>query len=460
MSNVLVSLNENILRVSYYGTTGFQTTSVELSSDIAKDSEILDAQAFSTSLKDIISQVLPPKDKKPVISFLVEPENVILKFILVNKKDGDINEQLLAEVKSKLDGVSIEDLYFSYIKIAPFVYQLAGIKKDVMEKYLEVSNTVGLPLQSIVPWVSLLPRYVGSNSSAIFIVRNSKSPEETQSLATDMETGKQIIALSELNGIYFVGEYNKEKTTKELQSLIHDLSIYRRSVPINTIYTLGYQHFDLGETYQISPINLPGSEDESNKGAELHLLYNSVFVANPELLESQLNLLTLLPTPSIVKKSNALVLVGAGIAALVLVLGSVVLFGHLKNKSDSQLAANNMEESPVVLSETDSQPESSESTSSVKETLNKSDLALKIENGAGIPGIAGRLKETLATQGYKVLEVGNADTNRQNTLVKFKTSKMKYKDLLSADLKDYTLVFEDGLAEDSANDVLIVIGTK
>ncbi len=459
MSNLLVSLNENILKVSFYGIQGFKTKTLELSKDIVNDSTILDSKTFTQAVVQAVQELSPSKDAK--LNFLVEPENIILKFILVNKRDGDLEEQIINEIKTKLKDVNLDELYFSYIKIAPFVYQFMGIKKDVIDKYLEISNLSNIPVQSVVSWVMLLPKYENPGASSIFIVRNTAfASEETQTLAGDLERGKQIIALSELNGIYFVGEYTKETTSNELQTLVHDLSIYRREVPINEIYTLGYEHFDLGAQYKITPIQIPGQEAENSKGYELHLLFNEVVNTNPSLISTQLNLLNLLPLPVVDNKSKSLVAIGGVVAAVLLVGGGFLLFTHLKKPETKQVATNNP---PVVLSDSvnpTKAPESTESSPSVAK-LSKGDLSIRIENGAGIPGIAGKLKEKLDGLGYNVLEIGNASsTDHPTTLLKFKASKAKYEPLLKADMSDHTITVTEDLPETANYDVLITIGAK
>lgn len=452
MNNLTVSLNDNILKISSYDKDGLKGLSCDISNSVATDSKILDTEAFSKSLSDSILELLGAKAKSPQINFLIEPQDVILKFITVNKKDGDINEQIISEIKTKLDGDDIENLYFSYIKIAPFVYQFVGIKKDLLNMYFEIANKLGLSVSSVIPWVLLLPKFVNSGSPCIFILKSNHS-------------NKQIVALSELNGIYFSGVYEQEKTSKELHELVQELSVYKRATPINKVYTLNYSSFSLDPKYEISQLSIPGQDDQT-QGFESHLLLNAVTKSNVELLISQLNLINLIPLPAGEKKSTALVRTATflgTIAAVFLLIGGLVLYRNHKNvPSSSQLAANSNNNS-AVLSENTVNKETTESTSTTSTSdLKRNDLSVKIQNGAGISGVAAKARDYMQNLGYKVIEIGNFEnSDKQNTLVKIKTSKKEYKNLLINDLKaNYSLVVEDGLDETLNYDVLIVIGAK
>ena len=63
--------------------------------------------------------------------------------------------------------------------------------------------------------------------------------------------------------------------------------------------------------------------------------------------------------------------------------------------------------------------------------------------------------------GYKVLTIDTADSTRETTLLQFKKDKSVYKDLVTADLKDVVenVVVEETLADDSVNDLVIILGT-
>lgn len=444
MSNIVVSLNNNLLRVSYYGTEGFGGASLELSKDVAKDTHILDIEGFMEPLKSLISQVVPVGVKSHVkLNFLVEPEDVILEFATVSKNGEDVSSQVLSVIQSKLPkGTVLENLYFSYKKIAPFVYQFVGVDKDAIEHYLEISTKLGYELGCISPWVLLLPKLVNDNQPSIFISNAD---------------GRQVVVLSELNGVYFTGVYEKEKTQKELEGLVQQLSVYKRTVPITTIYTVNCGSFTLDPSYKVLPLEV-ATQVEAPDDFEVHLLFNEVFGAKVELLASSANLLTLLPVPVVEKPKVPVVPIGISVAVLLVgVAGYFVVYrGVLAPKASSAGDLAMDVEEAVVLSE------SAESTPSeeVPVVLSREGLSIRVENGSGITGAAGKLRDRLVALGYDVVAIGDAEiSNREITLLNFKEGKKTYENLLSEDMReDYELEVADTLEETADYDVRIVVG--
>ncbi len=258
------------------------------------------------------------KGKKPTLSFLVEPQDVILKFVTVSKKGGEVDDQILAEIKTKLEGVTLDELYFSYQKIAPFVFQFVGIKKEVLEKYIDVANTLNLEFKYAVPWILLLPKYVSNNDPCIFVSKN---------------LSEWVVAVSELNGIYFSAVYEDQKEAKDLQKLVSELSVYKRPSPITKVYTVNAEFFNLNPGYEVSALHIDGVDSKDEEEFKLHVLF--------ALFSGQLNLLNLLPLPEVQNKKNSLVYVGAAAGSLLLVglIVAGVLSNNAKNKSiNSELA--------------------------------------------------------------------------------------------------------------------------
>lgn len=321
---------------------------------------------------------------------------------------------------------------------------------------MEISNEVGIELGTIIPWVMLLPKYANTNDPAIFVVNYD---------------GDQVVALSELNGVFFSGVYEVERKPKDLQALVHELSIYKRPQPITKLYTLNYKQLLLDEKYNVEALDVPNEELLEEKGYEINLLANYMLDTRSDLFSGSLNLLNLLSTPVVVdSKKKSLVKVGA--VAGVLFLVGAVLFGrsYLNKKPQDNVMAQKPEENTAVLSQnsgvgdTGAGTEVKEDSKEVPaEDLNKEDLSIMVENGADIAGVAGRTKTRLEEAGYTIYDIGNADeTGNEETILKFKKDNVKYAEMLKEDMKDVylDLVVKEDLEESAEYDVLIVVGTN
>ena len=444
MNNLLISINNNILKATLTSKEGFMGSTLELAKDDCENSLVKNPESVSNYIEEILTQTFKHNKSGVSVSYLVEPKDVILKFVTVNKKTNDIEEQIISEVKNKLKDVSIEKLYFSYQKIAPFVYQFIGIKKEILEKYLEVSNSLKLPLKSVVPWVLLLPKFTNKNEPCIFVVKN---------------VNDQLIALSEMNGVYFSSIYEDDISPEKLQKLVSELSVYRRANPITKIYTLNTQFFSLDPDCQVFPLEIDTKGSPELEDYKLHLLFEYVMENNPDLYSRQLNLINLLPVPVSVKKHLSLMPVGVALIFALFLAGSFFLIKNRQIKNTGEVAGTEqIQTTPTVNEERVAESTPSED---IKVELKKEDLKIKVENGAGIPGIAAKTRDFLNNLGYNVVEIGNADeTGRQDTLLKIKQSKVSYTELLSKDMSEsYKVMLEEDLPETENYDVLIVVGT-
>ena len=446
MNGLVVSLTDNVLKLILNDNLGTKSTSLKISGNAVNDSRILNPQLFAEELGKAFTEFSIEKNNKLSVSFILEPQDIILHFITTNKKDGDTEEQLMRGIKDKLNGQILEDLYFSYQKIAPFVYQFAGVKKPVIDNILAVSSILGLELKSVVPWILLLPKLLGTNEPSIFITKDKEG---------------EIIALSELGGVYFCDTYESERKSLDLEKLVKDLSVYKRSVPINKIYTFEYSLESLDPTYEIIPLVLPEQYlAGETKDFEKNQLLSYIFDFDSDLLNTQINFLHMLPLPVVEKDSKALVYAGSGVAVFMLLIGSAFIFVSKNSKISAGKVAM-VSETPKVLSETDTNKETTQSTSSIPvPVLEKANLKIRVENGAGIEGMAARTKTFLTGLGYTVLSVGNSQKpSRNDTLVSFKKEKTQYKDIITKDMeKSYKLTFAESLDDSAEYDVLITVG--
>lgn len=80
------------------------------------------------------------------------------------------------------------------------------------------------------------------------------------------------------------------------------------------------------------------------------------------------------------------------------------------------------------------------------------------------PALAAKTKEFLESLGYTVADPETADNNTDPTLLTFKKDVPDgYKELIKTDLKDKfpsLIIKEETLPDDSAYDLLIIIGTS
>lgn len=441
MQDIYLSLNNNILRVTLFGKDGLRSYSNTVSPEVVNDTKILDTSKYAEEVKNAISQVTESSLSKLTLNVVTEPEDTILRFITINKRDGEKQEQLLNDIKAKVTEVPLEDLFFSYQKIAPFLYQFVGVKKDYMEKLLEVSNAVGISLKSVVPWLLLLPKYVGTNDPAVFIARID---------------GSHAMALSELNGIFYSGVSNKEITSDQIEKFVSELSFYKKKTPVKRVYTLNYQSLDVAG-YEVAEIGMPPVDVEYDEQFKLNILVEYVVEADPDILFSQNNLLNLMPLPVEVKSNKSIVYVGASAVLIFAGILSFFLFFN-KNKSgdSSQMAVDTTQQENVLSERVEAPREEAPSPD-----LKKEELDVMVLNGAGVNGLAARTKTLLEDKGYKVFDIDTADEVREDTLLRFKKDSIAYKALLEEDLKDAfpNIVVEDSLDDGEDYDLLIIAGT-
>ena len=441
MRELLVSINLNNLKISYCGPEGCGGISSEISPEIVKGSQILDKERLTEDLISLSNEILPKGKKPDGLNFLIGPEDFYVFFVTVNKNDGDLDEQIVSSIKDKLE-VPLEDLYFSYTKIAPFVYQFIGVSQKYLDDLLDISNLWGMPTNAIIPWVSLLPKTLKDTDPAIFVA----SVDD-----------KYVVSLSELNGVYFAQSYDEPKNPKELEKLVKTLSVYNRKKPIKRIFTLN-SSLKLKNGYDVLPV-LDENETHLAEGFEIHELYLHILQENREILSSKINLLNSLPLPVLKSKSNVLVPAVASVFLVGLLIGGYFLFFNKPQDSDEVVAGVSSEAIDSVVESTASEETTTDSSQGAKE-LDKEQLVIRIENAAGITGAAGRTQDLLEEGGYSIASIDTADNMREITQILIKDNFSDYKDVLLEDLGDYfPEALIDSLEEsDVEYNVLILIG--
>jgi len=457
MSNLVISINANLLKLTSITNKGeFQAITKEIPDNLVSDGVILDIVNFSTFLDAVINEFLPKGRNNYALNFLIEPENVYSEFIELPKDEDESIDTVIEKAKHQLEGVDLNELYYTHNRLAPFMRHFIGVRKVNLEKYLELSESLKMALKSILPWTFLLPKYTKELEPSLYITLG------------EHET---VFSLAEMNNIYFSKVFNKKFKTAELEEYVHDLANYDRTTSVKKVYLLGKESLKLNDKYELTKVTLPNSSVDETYSYEKHLLTHYMLDFSSDLLESSSNVLHLLPVPTTVKNTSSLVYAGAVVSVLLLLAG-VVYGGVRLNKSQQQntLAEVTPVEQPnvsenVAGAETEIPEPSVVEEKPVEEVkpLEKKDLKILIQNGAGVAGLASKTKTFLEDLGYKIYDIGDADiTGRENTVLKFKQDKIGYKEMLETDMKDKYLdiVVENDLPGEEPYDVLIVVGTK
>ncbi len=436
MQGYIVSFQDNLLKVSLAGS--------DLKSQKKVKGSVTDTALIAEELGQLLLEGFGPNPARLPLNFLTTPGDIYLNFLTIDKNAGGVELYDIAREKLVAQGLNIESLYFSYQKIAPFVYQLVAIKKEILDAYLQIANEMGFELGSVVPWVLLLPKYISkSGEPAIFVLDNGEH---------------KYLALSELGGIYHLGPLDQTKVAGELEELIQKLSVYQRNTPITNIYTFNIPDLKMSKKYDVKEIGFK----------DTHALVENE-VTDETLLNSQVNLLNLLPRPEPEKGISPLMYVGGIVAAALLVLG-ILWLARVNKDSVEQLTQETTETTSTAITEV---TESTESTVSVpveevqtEETvpveLNKAYLRIRVENGTNVGGLAGRTRDHLVEAGYEVVSIGDAgDSDHVTTVISFTPANAIYKDLLLSDLGELfgDIEVQEDLGDDLGYDVLIIAGS-
>jgi hypothetical protein len=307
----------------------------------------------------------------------------------------------------------------------------------------------------------LLPKYLDVNEPSIFV---SKINDE------------QVVALSELNGIFYSGIFEEERSSEELNKLVKQLSIYKRNQPISKIYTLNYDEFKIENGFEVFKIDVPNQELENAKGYELNLLLNYLIDLDQDLGITQTNLINLFPLPVESKSKVPAVYIGAAAVAvsIVLVLAGVFFFMSNNGIGDNNLSqatdqdnsvlsdnSNGHSDQPVVQDQ-ENNSEDNQNFESDPLELKREEIKIRVENGANINGAAGSTQEFLVGLGYDVVEIDTADAPIPDTIFRFKPGKTTFLDAVVEDTNEKipSQVVEETLDEREEYDLLIILGSN
>lgn len=133
--------------------------------------------------------------------------------------------------------------------------------------------------------------------------------------------------------------------------------------------------------------------------------------------------------------------------------------GYFYYSQFMQKAPSGSEKAAVTPTEA---PETSESTSSAEMEVKLDEYSIKVLNGSGVRGEAGRVQSSLEDAGFTVSEIGNADnSDYEKTLIQHKKDVKKgFLDKLKEELeKTYELDKNEELPDSASDEVIVIIGS-
>lgn len=120
--------------------------------------------------------------------------------------------------------------------------------------------------------------------------------------------------------------------------------------------------------------------------------------------------------------------------------------------------ANEKTEESIVATNNIDDP--ANDNNSTQNSINKSEIKIRILNGSKIPGAALKAKEKLTTNGYVIDNIGTAKNNYNVTTIYYNKGKKDIAVKVKLDLENQNALLEENTTLTANYDLLIVIGTK
>jgi len=435
---IFVELNKNKLKVL---NGALEKAEVEVDQSIVDDSRINSPEELAPKLKELIKNL---KTKPKRMAIMLQEKDIFDRFFVVSGDEVDVTSRLTEQASSYVEG-DIKDYYTLFQKVSPFVYQFVGVKKDLLENKAKLASLCRLKLEGILPVSCMLASFVNSRDPFFLIF---ECREESTMLA------------SEYGGVYFSGTYDlTEDINVRVEKLIQELSTFNREKPVKDIYYYG-EEIRIPERFNGIKLQLPdGLVGDEMHGFEKLVIALSLVAKDSGVLNSYINVLSFLQATRSGERSLAKYAPKVLVPLLLVLAFSFFYISYKGTLFDrnQKLDVNGVNET----SESASPAESSSSATEIK-GIDKATLKIRVENGAGVAGVAGKMKDFLTSLGYTVTEVGNAEKfDYAETQLIVKKTKNDFSETIKKDLeKQYTVKVSDALAETSAYDVLVIVGAK
>lgn len=463
----LISTYSNFLTISLLENGKLTEKSIPLDATVLNDSEIKNITEFTKILFNALYDLKGGGYKNIPVVFLTDPVKNHFRFIKSQKELNFDNQTSQIFTELNLDP---ENYYFGVHKISPFVSQFIASKKSDIDVLINVANELECELLGIFSYLPLIARHTNHNGNLIII---------------SSYLGNIIVALSEMNGIYFNNKYGSFKDAPSVKEMVDNLRVFKSSTQTNKIVSFNFENPDASAKLGISEITIENTLGYKNP---IHNLASQVL--NDEYINSSYNLVNCYFQKSKEKKKPSLVVVGSFLFFTMLLSGGWAYNTYIDNNFYNLVVTNVLgdassdhdqiltEPAPVL----NKLPENIENTSfpvsEVKETQPGSSIVsefstppsvlgefkrdtykVSIINSTGVTGLAKRNSQVLEVLGYKNIQLGTSNDGITGNLIKIKPSLGKFKDQILKDLVTFKdLKVEESLPESSALDLVLILG--
>jgi len=463
----LISTYSNFLTISLNENGKLTEKSIPLDATVLNDSEIKNVTEFTKILFNALYDIKGGGYKNIPIIFLTDPVKNHFRFIKSQKELNFDNQTSQIFTELNLDP---ENYYFGVHKISPFVSQFVASKKSDIEVLINVANELECELLGIFSYLPLIAKYTAHNGNLIII---------------SSYLGNIIVALSEMNGIYFNNKYGSFKDAPSVKEMVDNLRVFKSSTQTNKIVSFNFENPEASAKLGISEIVINNDLGFKNP---IHNLAEQVI--NEDYINSTYNLVNCYFQKSKEKKKPSMVVVGAFLMFAMLGVGGWAYNTYVDNNFYNLVVQNvlgdNTSDHDQILTEPtpilNKLPEVSQNSSfpvgEIKETQPGSSIItefstppstvgefkretykVSIVNSTGVTGLAKRNSQVLEILGYKSIQLGTSNDPITGNLVKIKPSLAKYKDQILKDLVTFKdLKLEETLPETSAVDLVLILG--
>ncbi|OGY28427.1 MAG: hypothetical protein A2Z42_00570 [Candidatus Woykebacteria bacterium RBG_19FT_COMBO_43_10] len=428
---------------------------------------IINESIFQEALKTFYLENYGKLKSRDIVLALNEPE-VFVTGIKFNENPKDITEAINSRLSSLLP-FELNEASTRYNQASPGNYQVAAAKTATLNQLSRVVRDASLSLVAIVPLPIIFPRLIGSQRTPYLFI--SSEEDLVFSLVVDnivvfssTYTLKNQLAESEKEVLLAVSEIIELEYKKYVQEPLKNVFVYGKGTEFLKSF-LNAKNFNTQIILDSGESSKQTGYDFADYSRAIALSYYDNGILSFPKLETSKNISS---TSNLTKRRrfHPLYLI-LPLIALVIAVG-ILLWPNFKEVFLSPSKDNGVPISKETTASSQKQKEATEEAKKKasipspepKKEPNKKDFSVRILNGSGLAGAAGKMRDFLSSKGYTVESVGNAENfNYQTTTVQIKTSKKDISSLLTKDLEErYSINIGPPLSEGEQFDILLIVG--